>query len=75
MSTTVELREVATAIDIPQSEATRRSRTVTEPVDDVVESSRLADSTVPDGGYGWVVIAGCAIMTFWVCRCSRHYSP
>ncbi len=27
-------------------------------------TSRLADSTVPDGGYGWVVVLGCAMLTF-----------
>ncbi|KAK5991561.1 Aspyridones efflux apdF-like protein [Cladobotryum mycophilum] len=33
--------------------------------DDVLEASRLADATVPDGGYGWVIIAGCAVITWW----------
>ena len=29
-------------------------------------SSRLADTTVPEGGVsGWLVILGCGIMTFW----------
>jgi hypothetical protein len=32
---------------------------------DVLAASRLADSTVPDGGYGWIVIAVCGIVTFW----------
>lgn len=31
----------------------------------IVEASRIADSTVPEGGYGWVVIAGCATLTWW----------
>jgi hypothetical protein len=31
----------------------------------IVEASRLADSDVPEGGYGWVVIAGCAVLTWW----------
>jgi hypothetical protein len=32
---------------------------------DILEASRLADSTVPDGGVGWVVIAACGVVTFW----------
>lgn len=34
--------------------------------DDVLEASRLADSEVPDGGYGWVVLSGCAVLAWWV---------
>ncbi len=36
-----------------------------ESVDPVLEASRLADSDVPDGGYGWVVVASCAILSWW----------
>ena len=41
------------------------SRTrLTEP-DPVIEASRIADSAVPDGGYAWVVIVACAVVTWW----------
>jgi len=32
---------------------------------DILAASRLADSTVPEGGYGWVVIFACSVITFW----------
>jgi hypothetical protein len=34
-------------------------------VDAIIAESRLADSQVPDGGYGWVVIGACSMLTFW----------
>jgi hypothetical protein len=38
-----------------------------DPVDEnaVFLASQQADSTVPDGGYGWVVITACATLTWW----------
>lgn len=65
-TTAIELRDTATAVDIGRNETVRRARAAAGPVDEILESSRLADSTVPDGGYGWVVITGCSIITFWV---------
>lgn len=35
-------------------------------VDPILEASRLADSTVPDGGYAWVIIGACAVVSFWL---------
>lgn len=33
--------------------------------DEVMQASFAADSEVPDGGYGWVVIGACAMLSFW----------
>jgi hypothetical protein len=30
--------------------------------EDIVETSRLVDAGVPEGGYGWVVLASCGIV-------------
>ncbi|CEI61492.1 hypothetical protein FVEN_g9415 [Fusarium venenatum] len=34
--------------------------------DPALEASRIADSTVPDGGYGWVVVGACAMVAWYV---------
>jgi hypothetical protein len=33
--------------------------------DNVVLASLLVDSQAPDGGYGWVVVLACSMLTFW----------
>lgn len=38
---------------------------VPESPDQSLGASPAADARVPDGGYGWVVVAGCATLTFW----------
>lgn len=34
--------------------------------DVVLQASRDNDSAVPDGGYGWVVVGGCAVVSWWM---------
>lgn len=33
--------------------------------DNIVQASLKRDLSVPDGGYGWVVIFSCSVITFW----------
>lgn len=33
--------------------------------DDILRASLQADSEVPEGGYGWVVVFACALLTWW----------
>jgi hypothetical protein len=33
--------------------------------DPILEASRLADSDVPDGGRGWLIVAACAVVSWW----------
>ncbi|GIJ91408.1 hypothetical protein Asppvi_010373 [Aspergillus pseudoviridinutans] len=33
--------------------------------DEVMRQSLIADSQVPDGGYGWILICACAVVTWW----------
>ena len=37
--------------------------------DNVIEASRIADASVPDGGYGWVIVASCSTLCFWFGEC------
>ena len=61
MATELESRQV------PSIELRRFSSAHHSPAesDNVVQSSLVADSTAPDGNYGWVVVFGCSIIAFW----------
>ncbi|KDN71096.1 putative major facilitator superfamily transporter [Colletotrichum sublineola] len=34
--------------------------------DPILRASREADSAVPEGGYGWVVVTGCFVVAWWI---------
>jgi hypothetical protein len=34
--------------------------------DPILQASHAADSDLPEGGYGWVVVGGCAVIAWWV---------
>ncbi|KAJ6117139.1 hypothetical protein N7512_006864 [Penicillium capsulatum] len=61
----------STAIELPSLAPNpgERQRNITRDPDpgpdEVMQQSLLADSQVPDGGYGWVLIGACALITWW----------
>ena len=34
--------------------------------DPLLQASQQADSEVPEGGYGWIVVTSCAVLAWWV---------
>ncbi|RYC62565.1 hypothetical protein CHU98_g3652 [Xylaria longipes] len=48
-----------------QREPIEAPKSDNESADPVLEASRLADSDVPEGGYGWVVVLSCAVLSWW----------
>lgn len=70
---------IATAVSQTELSVRNRQEDVdavptVEDDNDILTASRLADSTVPDGGMGWVVIGACGVVTFWfVGTCVSHH--
>ena len=64
-------RTISTAIELQENPGEERqlkpqAPTTAPPSDNVMQASLLADSEAPDGGNGWIVISGCAMVTWWV---------
>lgn len=53
-----------TAIELAPINTTRR-RAPLEEEDDILQASREADSSAPDGGYGWVIVAAGCMLLWW----------
>lgn len=70
-TTAVELQPIPQNAALAPTASARRNDPVaaSSSTEDILEASRLADSEVPDGGYGWVVITGCAVLTWHVSDC------
>ncbi|KAI1077720.1 MFS general substrate transporter [Whalleya microplaca] len=49
----------------PNSSLTSDVGTAPGSPDQTTVTTVVADAHVPDGGYGWAVVAGCATLTFW----------
>jgi hypothetical protein len=70
-TSTTETISLAPITNVVQYSGSNKSPSVPEPsnfdpaVDVVVAESRIADSQVPDGGYGWVVVFACSLLCFW----------
>lgn len=72
---TILLPPTSSEISIPLTDAASRPAPTEAPdwnastsqsaADTVIEASRIADESAPEGGYGWVVVATCSILTFW----------
>ncbi|KAH7327933.1 major facilitator superfamily transporter [Stachybotrys elegans] len=61
-----------TAIELQPPHATRPQQTVgigqhdsQSDLDPVLQAPPPGESPVPDGGYGWVVVAGCTVVAWW----------
>ena len=73
-TTSVQLEQLTGFNDLQQRTArTREDEGQHTHADPVLEMSRIADSSVPDGGYGWVVISACAVVSFWFTGVSYSY--
>jgi hypothetical protein len=57
--------ELSSRNNITSTDPQESSSVIEDDTTDILAASRLADSTVPEGGYGWVVIFACSVITFW----------
>lgn len=67
MSTTqtVQLRPYTVTAPVDGDNRTQSEEHIIQPNDEPEAGSTNISSAIPDGGYGWVVVASCSLMTFW----------
>ncbi|KAJ6190867.1 hypothetical protein N7519_000888 [Penicillium mononematosum] len=65
-STSISLPDLNTTLEERPARTSNQNGLSTTPSEtDIMQQSLLADSQVPDGGEAWVVISGCAVVTWW----------
>ncbi|OQE14818.1 hypothetical protein PENFLA_c035G09677 [Penicillium flavigenum] len=65
-STSISLPDLNTTLGERPARISNQNGLSTTPSEtDIMQQSLLADSQVPDGGEAWVVISGCAVVTWW----------
>lgn len=70
-TTSVQLSELdaagatSTAFQPPQTHQEVSQRKGGRSTDEVLQASRVADSEVPEGGYGWVIVLSGAVQLWW----------
>ena len=62
------MAQTTTALELGTAQRNLTHRDVdrgsTDPDVDLIQASRIADATVPDGGKGWIVVIGCAVLAW-----------
>ncbi|OHE98408.1 major facilitator superfamily transporter [Colletotrichum orchidophilum] len=62
----IELHPLPATSTQKPSPFTLTSQQPDDSTDPILRASREADSTVPEGGYGWVVVGGCFVVAWWI---------
>ncbi|KAK1509235.1 major facilitator superfamily transporter [Colletotrichum costaricense] len=62
----IELHPLPANVSQKPSPFPSTSQNVDDATDPILQASREADSTVPEGGYGWVVVGGCFVVAWWI---------